>query len=160
MNISYAGSGLLMAAMMLAGCATMKSRTSGEAASATTVLSDDATAVQGFWKPAKAELAGRPMPDALLASISLKLEEGKYEVFVGEEPDRGTYSLDAAGEPKGMTITGTSGPNSGKTFPAIYELHGDTLHICYDLSGAKRPSEFKSVAGTKLYLVTYKRANE
>jgi uncharacterized protein (TIGR03067 family) len=59
-----------------------------------------------------------------------------------------------------MTITGTEGPNYGKTFPAIYELKGDTLRICYDLSGTKRPTEFKSVAGTRLYLVTYHRKSK
>ena len=59
-----------------------------------------------------------------------------------------------------MTVTGTNGPNQGKTFPCIYELKGDTLRICYDLSGAKRPTEFKSVADTKLYLVTYSRKKE
>ena len=121
---------------------------------------DDAKVVQGSWLPVKAELAGQPMPEAVLKTISLKLENGQYEVFVGEEPDRGTYTLDAATNPRSMTITGTAGPNSGKTFPAIYELKGDTLLICYDLSGAKRPAEFKSVAGTQLYLVTYNRKKE
>jgi uncharacterized protein (TIGR03067 family) len=81
-------------------------------------------------------------------------------VFVGEEPDRGTYTLDSATQPKSLTVTGTAGPNSGKTFPAIYELNGDTLRICYDLAGASRPTEFKSIADTKLYLVTYNRKNE
>jgi len=121
---------------------------------------DDAKAVQGNWKPVKAELAGQPMTDAVLKSISLKLDNGKYEVFVGGEPDRGTYTLDSATKPKSMTITGAAGPNRGKTFPAIYELKGDTLRICYDLAGAKRPIEFKSLAGTRLYLVTYNRKNE
>jgi uncharacterized protein (TIGR03067 family) len=121
---------------------------------------DDATAVQGFWLPAKAELAGQPMGDALLKSISLKMDDGKWEVLVAGEPDRGTYTLDANASPKSMTIVGTDGPNHGRTFPAIYELNGDTLCICYDLSGAKRPNEFKSVAGTKLYLVTYHRKTE
>jgi uncharacterized protein (TIGR03067 family) len=65
--------------------------------------------------------------------------------------------LESTAKPKGITVVGTEGPNNGKTFPAIYELDGNTLRICYDLSGAKRPTEFKSVAGTKLYLVTYKR---
>ena len=120
----------------------------------------DAKAVQGNWKPVKAELAGQPLADVVLKSISLKLDNGKYEVFVGDAPDRGTYTLDSAAKPKGMTITGTDGPNRGKTFPAIYELKGDTLRICYNLSGAKRPTEFKSVAGTKLYLVTYNRRKE
>jgi uncharacterized protein (TIGR03067 family) len=52
------------------------------------------------------------------------------------------------------SITGTERPNQGRTFPALYELKGDTLRICYDLTGAKRPTEFRSVAGTNLYLVT------
>ena len=121
---------------------------------------NDAKAVQGSWVPATAELGGQPMTEAVLKTISLKLDNGKYEVLVGGNPDRGTYSIDSASKPKSMTITGTEGPNHGKTFPAIYELKGDTLRICYDLSGAKRPTEFKSVAGTKLYLVTYNRKKE
>jgi len=117
----------------------------------------DAKAIEGLWVPVTAELAGQAMPDTVVKTISLKLDSGKYEVFVGTNPDRGTYTLDPASKPKGMTVTGTDGPNKGRTFPCIYELRGDTLRICYDLSGMKRPSEFKSSAGTKLYLVTYAR---
>jgi uncharacterized protein (TIGR03067 family) len=118
-----------------------------------------------MWVPTAAELGGRAMDDAVRRSISLKLDAGKYEVFVGDAPDRGSYAVDATTSPKGMTITGTEGPNKGKTFPAIYELGkdergGDTLRICYDLSGQRRPTEFKSTAGTKLYLVTYRRKKE
>ena len=118
---------------------------------------DDAKAIQGNWKPATAELAGQPLSDAVLKIISLKLENGRYEVVAGNLPDKGTYTIDSTTKPKRMTVTGTEGPNNGKTFPAIYELKGDTLRICYDLSGAKRPTEFKSIAGTQLYLVTYNR---
>jgi uncharacterized protein (TIGR03067 family) len=118
---------------------------------------DDTEAVQGGWTPAKAELGGQAMTTAVLKSISLKLDNGNYEVSVGGHPDKGTYTMDSTARPKSITITGTEGPNSGRTFPAIYELKGDTLRICYDLSGAKRPTEFKSVAGTRLYLVTYSR---
>jgi uncharacterized protein (TIGR03067 family) len=121
---------------------------------------DDAKAIQGNWKPSAAELAGQPMPDAVLKTISLKLDNGKYEVFVGAAPDRGTYTIDSTTSPRSMTISGTEGPNTGKTYPAIYELKGDTLRICYDLSGAKHPTEFKTVAGTGLYLVTYTRQKE
>jgi uncharacterized protein (TIGR03067 family) len=117
----------------------------------------DAKAIQGDWKPVKAELAGAPMADETLKMISLKIGEGTYEVHVGNSPDKGTVAVDPSTTPKSMTITGTEGPNKGKTFPCIYELKGDTLRICYDLSGAKRPTEFKSVAATQLYLVTYNR---
>jgi uncharacterized protein (TIGR03067 family) len=118
---------------------------------------DDAKAMQGSWQPANAEFGGQAMPAAVLKTISLKLENGKYEVMVGDAPDKGTYTLDSGANPKSITVTGTEGPNTGLSFPAIYELNGDTLRICYDLSGAKRPTEFKSVAGTKIYLVTYVR---
>jgi len=117
----------------------------------------DARAIQGSWIPVKAELSGQPMAEAVLKSISMKLTDGKYEVLVGGHPDNGTYSLDPKSKPKSLTVVGTEGPNSGKTFPSIYEIKGDRLRICYDLSGMKRPEEFRSVAGTKLYLVTYNR---
>jgi len=100
------------------------------------------------------------MTEAVLKSISLKLDNGKYEVSVAGAPDKGTYTINSTSKPKGMTITGTERPNNGKTFPAIYQLKGDTLRICYDLSGANRPTEFKSIEGTRLYLVTYNRKKE
>src|SRR5262249_53057255 len=87
----------------------------------------DAKAIQGTWRPVTAELGGLPMAEGLLKTISLKLDGGKYEVFVGEHPDRGTYTIEPSAVPKGMTVTGTEGPNQGKTFPCIYELKGDKL---------------------------------
>ena len=131
-------------------------------ATALTTLAGDSRAtkpVEGNWTPVKAELGGQPIAEDVLKTISLKLGDGTWEVHVGDKPDKGTYTLDSSATPKQMTITGTEGPNKGKTFPAIYELQGETLRICYDLSGVKRPTEFKSVTGTRLYLVTYHRKN-
>jgi uncharacterized protein (TIGR03067 family) len=150
----------LIVVIILAGCAKSFKGSAQDASISSTRSIDDATAVQGNWQPAQAELAGKPMPDAVLKTISLQLDNGKYAVLVGAQPDRGTYTLDSATKPKSMTITGTEGPNNGKTFPAIYELKGDTLRVCYDLSGAKHPTAFKSAAGTMLYLVTYNRKKE
>jgi uncharacterized protein (TIGR03067 family) len=120
---------------------------------------DDSRALQGIWIPVKAELGGQPMPDAVLKSITLTLTKNEYEVVVAGEPkaDQGTWTIDPAARPKGMEVRGLRGPNAGKTFPAIYELKLDTLRICYDLSGAKRPTDFKTSAGTQLYLATYNR---
>ncbi len=118
---------------------------------------EELKALQGEWIPVKAELVGQAMPDAVLKTISLKLTKNEYDVLVAGKPDKGTWTIDATTKPKSMKITGVKGPNAGKTFPAIYELTADTLRICYDLSGKKLPTEFKTKADTKLYLVTYKR---
>ena len=122
-------------------------------------LSDD-KAMRGTWTPIKAELSGRPWSEDEFKAIALKLNDGKYEVSVAGQLDRGTYTLDSKSTPKEMTITGSDGPNKGKTFLCIYELSGDTLRVCYDLSGKKTPTEFATAKGTPLYLVTYTRKQE
>jgi uncharacterized protein (TIGR03067 family) len=120
--------------------------------------SADTKALQGSWAPVKAELGGQSLPADVLKKITLTLTNQNYEVTItGEQSDFGTWSIDTSTKPKGMTIVGTKGPNAGKTFPCIYDIKGNTFRICYDLSGAKRPTDFKTASGTKLYLVTYNR---
>ena len=120
--------------------------------------SADFKSLQGPWVPVKAELGAQPLPAEVLKKITLTLTNHDYVVTItSEQSDFGTWSIDTSANPKGMTIVGTKGPNTGKTFPCIYEIKGNTFRICYDLSGAKRPTEFKTTAGTKLYLVTYNR---
>jgi uncharacterized protein (TIGR03067 family) len=114
-------------------------------------------ALQGTWLPAKAELAGKKFPDEVRKSMTLVVKGDRYTVTVGEAVDRGTVKRNTAAKPKAMDITGSDGPNKGKRFLAIYELKGDTLRVCYDLSGKARPKEFKTKEGSQLFLVTYKR---
>ena len=57
-------------------------------------------------------------------------------------------------------MTGTDGPNKGKTFLAIVELDGDTMKVCYDLSGQARPTRFESKEKTLLFLAEYRRVKE
>lgn len=111
--------------------------------------------LKGTWKLAEATLGGTKMPEAAIAPLRLELGEGTYALTGAESPDKGTIKIDA--KTKSIDVTGTEGPNKGKTFPAIYELKGDVLRVCYDLSGKKRPSEFKSTKGTQEFLVTYKK---
>ena len=82
----------------------------------------------------------------------------KYTVEIGDNKDEGTVKRDPSKSPKTMDITGTNGPNKGKTFLVIYELKGEELRVCYDLSGKSRPTEFATKPDTMLFLVTYRRA--
>ena len=117
----------------------------------------DAASMEGTWLPATAELAGKPFPDEVRKSIKLVIQGDQYTVTVGQQVDKGTVKLDPSAKPKALDITGTEGPNKGRTIPAIYEQNGDMLRICYDLSCKQRPAEFKSEAGTQLFLVSYRR---
>jgi uncharacterized protein (TIGR03067 family) len=112
-----------------------------------------AKALEGTWQLVESTVGGKSLPPA---KITLTLADGKY-VVTAENKDEGTVKYFPDTSPKAMEVTGTAGPNKGKSFPAIYELKGDTLTICYDLSGKARPSEFKSKPATALFLATYKR---
>ena len=75
--------------------------------------------------------------------------------------DKGTCMLDTNSSPKRMIIKSAEGPNRGKTFLAIYEMKdARSMRVCYDLSGAAFPTEFKAPKDTKLYLVGYRRQKE
>jgi len=113
--------------------------------------------LQGTWLPQSAELGGQAFPDEVRKSIKLMVKDDKYTVTVGKELDEGTVKLNAGAKPKEMDIAGTAGPNKGRTILAIFERDGDTLKVCYDLTGAARPAEFKTKEGSVLFLVTYKR---
>ena len=114
-------------------------------------------AIEGTWLPSSAELGGKEFPDEVRKTIKLVVKDDKYTVTVGAKIDKGTVKLNPSAKPKTLDITGTDGPNKGKTILAIYEHKGDTLRICYDLSGKSRPTEFKTKESTQLFLVTYKR---
>jgi uncharacterized protein (TIGR03067 family) len=117
----------------------------------------DGDTLQGTWLPSEAELAGKKFSDEVRKTIKLVVKDDKYTVTVGKQVDKGTTKLNPKANPKALDITGTEGPNKGKTILAIYERDGDTLRVCYDLSGKSRPTEFKTSPGTQLFLVTYKQ---
>lgn len=117
----------------------------------------DGDTMQGTWLPSTAELGGKKFPEEVRKTIKLVVKDDKYTVTVGKEVDQGTVKLNPAAKPKEMDITGTKGPNKGKTILAIYERDGDKLRVCYDLSGKSRPTEIKTKEGSQLFLVTYKR---
>src|SRR5213594_3485111 len=82
----------------------------------------DSKKIQGTWLPSEAELNGRKMSDETLKTMKLVVKDDKYTVTVGEGKDEGTVQIDSTKTPKTMDITGTEGPNKGKTILAIYEL--------------------------------------
>ena len=120
----------------------------------------DLKALDGTWIPQSGELGGSKFPDEILKKIELVTKDGKYTVTADKQVDKGSIKIDAAKKPKHMDIVGGEGPNKGKTFPAIYEIDGDILKICYDLSGKERPKEFKTASGTMTLLIVYKKAKQ
>ena len=113
--------------------------------------------LNGIWVPKDAELGGVKLPEESLKNWKLTLKPEQYVFENGKEADQGEWKLDTSKTPQAMDITGTEGPNKGKTILAICELSKDGLKICYDLGGKSRPTEFMTKPGTPLFLVNYQR---
>ncbi|MGE3806868.1 MAG: TIGR03067 domain-containing protein, partial [Gemmataceae bacterium] len=61
--------------------------------------------------------------------------------------------------PKAMDSKVTDGPNKGSLILCIYDVSGDTLKVCFDPEGKKRPTEFKGDTGMQT-LVVHKRVKK
>jgi uncharacterized protein (TIGR03067 family) len=129
----------------------------GLAAVATARDAKEDKAMDGTWELVSGELGGQKFPEAVTKTLTLVLDGEKYTVKSPGPDDKGTVKRDPSKTPKELDVIGAEGPNKGKTFLAIYELDGDTLKVCYDLEGKKRPTEFKSAPDTKQFLAVYKR---
>ena len=114
-----------------------------------------APAIEGTWAIASTTLGGQELPLAAFQNSPLRLAGGRY-VF---QNDSGEYSVIPDAVPTAIDVRGRQGPNAGKTIPAIFKLQGDTLTICYDLSCKARPKDFRSEAGTQLFLARYTRTS-
>ena len=113
--------------------------------------------IDGTWIPETAELAGQPFPSEALQTMQLVIRADTYVVTVAGRDDKGTVALLPGVAPAAMEIRGVEGPNQGKSFPAIYELKGDNLRVCYDLAGGAGPTAFTTAVGTQQFLVNYRR---
>jgi uncharacterized protein (TIGR03067 family) len=122
--------------------------------------SEDAASLDGKWHATEAELGGIEFTDAGLDTVRLVVEGTTCRIIMGEAVDGGTLKLETVVEPNWLDITSTSGPSKGRTIFGIYEQRGDTLRVCYELSGRGRPTAFRTDKGTQLLLVTYERADD
>ena len=120
----------------------------------------DKDKLQGTWKFTSMERGGQAMPQGDEAP-TITFDGDKFTVKGGEAVlQAGTQTLDASKKPKTVDAKVTEGEGKGTTMLGIYELDGDTLKACFDTMGKKRPTEFKTAAGTDLMLVVMKRVKK
>jgi uncharacterized protein (TIGR03067 family) len=114
--------------------------------------------LQGTWTCVSAKVDGNALPDATTALLRLTLTQDRYKTEKGSDVlFDSTYTIDPATEPKQINIVGTEGELKGRDAQGIYALEGQNLRICYTMPGLARPQTFESPAGSKVYLLVWKR---
>ena len=111
----------------------------------------------GKWVPVEATYNGTVVDKDKLESSLLTIEGNKYTSKRGEKTDEGTIAVDESKTPATFDVIRKKSDGETQTIPAICELKGDTLRICYSWQSAARPTDFKSEADSGVLLVTYKK---
>jgi uncharacterized protein (TIGR03067 family) len=114
----------------------------------------DKDRLQGRWRTVAGEFGGQPF---VKSEISDQIFVFKGDVVLTIQGNitlsAVTYTLDETKKPKQFNF---EVENNGIR-PAIYELKDDELRICMDVPGGTRPTDFKSISGTRQKMWTLKR---
>jgi uncharacterized protein (TIGR03067 family) len=111
----------------------------------------------GTWRPLRAELDGELAPKEALDAMQLILSEANYRVKFGRDvSDQGALVANHEGNLWQLTLSGQKGVNAGRVIPAIAQIRGDRIRICFGLNG-QRPADFTGGPNSGCYLVNYRR---
>jgi len=121
--------------------------------SGASATSSDLDRMQGDWGVGELVMNGEKVSADALANAKLKIKANEYSLESDNGSSHGTLKLGESASPKSMEVT----TDDGTQLPAIYEISGDTLKICYAMNGASRPKEFKSAEGSDHVFASYKR---
>jgi uncharacterized protein (TIGR03067 family) len=115
---------------------------------------------QGTWRFEYVEAGGKEVPIAEFNGMTVTFEGDRFTVTKGDKViQAATQKLDPSRSPKALDVTVAEGLNKGAVILGIYEISGDTLKVCFDPEGKKRPTEFKSASGSQT-LVVHKRVKK
>jgi uncharacterized protein (TIGR03067 family) len=116
---------------------------------------EDRDRFQGAWKAVSYEEGG--MTDVIIfpEAITFGFKGDTFSFPWGNVKITGKFKIDSAKKPKVIDLS-TEGVK-GVWGQGIYELEGDTLKVCF---GEERPTEFKTKANSKQWLLVLKRKKE
>jgi uncharacterized protein (TIGR03067 family) len=115
---------------------------------------------QGTWTFESVETGAKEWPAAELKGFTVTIEGDNYTVKKGDEViQAATQKFLLSKSPKTLDFTVAEGPNKVAIMLGIYEISGDTLKVCFDPEGKKRPTQFKAASGSQT-LVVHKRVKK
>ena len=116
---------------------------------------------QGTWNFESVEAVGKQESASDFKDMTVTFEGDKFTVKKGHEVIQvDTEKIDPSKSPKTVDVTVTEGLSKGAVMLGIYEIDGDTLKVCFDPEGKKRPTEFKTAPGSQEFFNVHKRVKK
>jgi RNA polymerase sigma factor (sigma-70 family) len=117
------------------------------------LIKEDLKRLEGTWHMVACEEGGKVLAPGNTNPNDFFTFEGTTLFFKsGHRGLEGTFTIDPSKNPKWMDQAFKT-----NVFKGIYELKGDTLRVYLGAPGGERPMQFKTKAGEKLWLRTFKR---
>ena len=117
--------------------------------------SDDMKALQGTWTLVAVTENGAPQTGDLQWIVDGNEYKTRYNGQVGNVPIK--ITLDTSNKRIDAFHHDTPPGTYGGKFKGIYELSGNTLRICYDLTGSYYPSSFDAGPGSRRAIYEFRR---
>jgi uncharacterized protein (TIGR03067 family) len=116
---------------------------------------EDAKQWQGTWKLVSCTYDGEPQ----MADMQWVVNGDHYNIRLnqrlGEDPY--PFKLDASQKHIDVTHHETPKGTYGGKLTGIYEIKGDSLRVCYDLTGQQYPGSFDATKGSRQVLYQFQR---
>jgi uncharacterized protein (TIGR03067 family) len=129
----------------LAGCGTTQAADPAQ----------DAKLWQGTWKMVHCIWNGEPQP----GNVQWIVNGDSYVIRLNQQTHTDPYPFKLDAGQKHIDVDHHDTPKGtwGGKLKGIYEISGDTLKVCYDLTGARYPSSFDAAAGSRQVLYEFQR---
>lgn len=111
--------------------------------------------MQGTWVAESGEAAGQALPDDMVSSIKLMIEDKAY-TLEGPQDDKGKVTIEPGKEFHKLLIQ--SDTQEEIKLKCILKIEDKTMKICYAMQG-DYPTEFKT-ADTQFLMFTYKKKED
>src|SRR5205085_12302168 len=100
------------------------------------------------WSFSHLEIDGNTMPKAMFHASRILMDGDCFRTESPEATYEGVFNINVEAQPHEIDIEFVAGPEAGNTNFGIFRLDGDQLELCLDMSGKRRPAEFRTAAGS------------
>ena len=120
---------------------------------------DDHSQLQGRWRFTGMQVNGAEVPRAQLGPSSITIKDNRFTATGPGTLYEGDMTLDPRANPKRLSVLMNREADT-ITLNAIYEVKGDTLRLCLDVTGGPAPNAFTSSKDKPWALQTLQRERE
>ena len=120
-------------------------------------MNPDMKKLQGIWSIVSLEMEGNAVAAAALSGARIVIQGNRFTSTGMGATYEGTMEVDTTRSPKTLDMKFTTGPETGNTNLAIYEVDQYAWRLCLNTRGTDRPTKFASEPGSGIVLEILKR---